>query len=60
MTGKVITIKAFSLKSEKPLINKMALVKDPTLVELRTLILEKMKEVHPELRQFDAYRDIKV
>ena len=60
MTGKVITIKAFSLKSEKPLINKMALVKDPTLVELRTLILEKMEEVHPELRQFDAYRDIKV
>ena len=56
MTGKVITIKAFSLKSEKPLINKMALVKDPTLVELRTLILEKMKEAHPEHR----IRDIKV
>ena len=58
--AKVLTIKAFSLKSDKQLINKMAVVKDPNVVELRTLIADKLTHIHPHLlNKFDAHRDIK-
>lgn len=44
---KVLTIKAFSFGKEKPIANRMAVVRDPDGITLRTLIAQKIKQADP-------------